>query len=111
MPALPLTALIIPLSIVAVSVPLILQKVPRNRFYGFRTPFTMSSNEIWYYSNKISGIAMLFAGLFWLLLNLTLPALMRNSRAALALGALLGAASIMAALAVSYYLARRKFPL
>ena len=104
-----LSAVIIPLSIIALAIPMILEKIPRNRYYGFRTPFTMSSNEIWYYSNRVSGVAMTLAALFWLLMSLVLTTTMPNSRVALAVAGTLGAVALLAALAISYALTRRKF--
>lgn len=47
--------------ITALSVPLILRKVPPNALYGFRTPRTLSSPDIWYPANAFSGAAMLVA--------------------------------------------------
>jgi hypothetical protein len=40
--------LIVPGLIIAVAIPLIIGKVPRNRFYGFRTRYSLSSDEVWY---------------------------------------------------------------
>ena len=61
--------LIVPLTIILLAVPLILQKIPRNGFYGFRTVFTMSSDEVWYHANKIAGFSLLVAGILWLVLG------------------------------------------
>jgi uncharacterized membrane protein len=47
--------LFLPLLVIAVSVPLILGKVPRNHWYGFRTPKTLSSDSVWYPANRIGG--------------------------------------------------------
>src|SRR5262245_39900795 len=47
--------------IAAVSVPMILRKVPPNPAYGFRTRLTMSSPEIWYPANAFAGWALLVA--------------------------------------------------
>ena len=47
---------------VAISVPLIRQQVRPNRWYGFRTPKTLSSPEIWYPANRAAGIDLLVAG-------------------------------------------------
>ena len=46
---------------VAVSVPLALRKVPPNPVYGFRTPFTLSSDDRWYEVN--AWFAVRFAAL------------------------------------------------
>ena len=65
--------LIVPATRVVLSIPMILQKVPRNHWYGFRTPYTLSSDAAWYHANRISGIATLIAGLAWFALALALP--------------------------------------
>ncbi len=49
------------------SVPLILGRIPRNRFYGFRLPKTLASDAVWYPANRMSGIAMVAAALFGML--------------------------------------------
>ncbi len=54
--------LIIPALLIVLAVPLSLEKIPRNHFYGFRTRYSLSSDEVWYRANKISSIAMLIAG-------------------------------------------------
>jgi len=43
--------------IIVLSVPLILKKVKRNRFYGFRVPKTLASDEVWYPANAMAGRA------------------------------------------------------
>ena len=45
------------------GIPLALGKVPPNLFYGFRTPKTLSSPEIWYPANRSMGIDMTIAGI------------------------------------------------
>lgn len=47
---------------IALAIPMILKKVPRNPLYGFRTPHTMSSDEVWYEANRIAGWDLLVAG-------------------------------------------------
>jgi uncharacterized membrane protein len=47
---------------VALSIPLIRNRVPPNRFYGFRTAKTLSDPKIWYEVNRISGNDLLIAG-------------------------------------------------
>jgi len=64
----------VPVIIIVLSIPMILGKVPRNSLYGFRTAYTLSSDEEWYRANKISGIALLVAGAFWLVIGYALPA-------------------------------------
>ena len=104
-----LVTVIVPLTIIVLAIPLILEKVPRNGLYGFRTAFTMSSDAAWYYANRISGIALLLAGIFWLALSRILPAMMHDQRAAYRIVGLLGAASIIVGCAISYWLAYSRF--
>jgi len=47
---------------VGLSIPLIRNRVPPNRFYGFRTTRTLSDPKIWYEVNHISGNDLLVAG-------------------------------------------------
>ena len=47
--------------IAAASVPLILRWVGPNPIYGFRTPRTLSSPEIWYPANAFAGWALLIS--------------------------------------------------
>jgi uncharacterized membrane protein len=98
----------VPLVIIFVSIPMILGKVPRNSFYGFRTVYTLSSDEVWYRANKISGIALVIAGMFWLVMGYALPAWMGATAHAFRWVQLLGLAALGVALAVSTWLTYRK---
>ena len=87
---------------------LILEKVSRNHLYGFRTAYTMSSDEVWYRANKIYGIALLVAGVAWLALGLILSHVMASPRTAQRALVWFGTASILLAVAVSSWLTYRK---
>lgn len=50
------------LILIAVSIPLVLKKIPPNQWYGFRVPKTFSSDHIWYEANRIAGIDLCLAG-------------------------------------------------
>jgi hypothetical protein len=102
MSSLNLVTVIAPLAIIALAIPLILEKVPRNRYYGFRTPFTMSSDPIWYRANKIAGITLVAAGIFWLALGQILPHVTHSGQSAERLVVWIGAGGIMAACAIAY---------
>ena len=39
----------------ALSIPLAAEKVPRNNFYGFRTPRTVKDDRVWYPVNRVAG--------------------------------------------------------
>lgn len=54
------------LIILALSLPLILGVVPRNRFYGVRVPQTMADDATWYSTNRLGGIALCLASLGYL---------------------------------------------
>ena len=47
---------------VGISIPLILERVPPNRYYGFRTKKTLSDSKIWYEANRLSAHDLLIAG-------------------------------------------------
>jgi uncharacterized membrane protein len=56
-----------------VSIPLALDLVPRNRFYGFRTRKTLSDDAIWYAANRFGARALMVSSLVYLLLSALLP--------------------------------------
>lgn len=57
-----------------IAIPLILQKIPKNGFYGFRTPKTMTgSDEQWYGVNREGGIGIFIAGSVSLLACIVVP--------------------------------------
>ena len=47
--------------VAAASIPLIMNFVPPNRLYGFRTPRTLSNPEVWFRVNHFAGWALLVA--------------------------------------------------
>ena len=104
-----LMTLVVPLTIIALAIPLILKIVPRNPIYGFRTRLTMSSDDAWYYANRISGIALLAAGIFWFALGRLLPGAVEGEKAALRQMSLLGAGAVLVVCGVSFWLTYRRF--
>lgn len=50
-----LTDLGVGILFMAIAIPLIQARVPRNVWYGFRTPKTLSSDSIWYAANAYMG--------------------------------------------------------
>jgi hypothetical protein len=54
-----------------VSIPLILNIIPRNSLYGFRTPSTLSGDEIWFRANYFAGWALFIAAVAGTMLLLT----------------------------------------
>jgi uncharacterized membrane protein len=51
--------LLLPLVLIAVSIPLVMQRVPPNAIYGFRTQKTMSDARIWYEANRRAGLNLI----------------------------------------------------
>jgi uncharacterized membrane protein len=41
------------------AVPLVFGLIPRNRFYGFRTPKTLSDDKVWYSVNRLTATVIL----------------------------------------------------
>lgn len=64
---------IFPVLISLIAVPMMMGRVPPNRWYGFRTPKTFSSEQIWYEANRASGWSLFYAGLAMLLLTVIRP--------------------------------------
>ena len=55
-----------PLVFIAVGLPLVFRLVPRNWFYGMRTPRTMlTTDDTWYRQNVITGVALVSVGTVW----------------------------------------------
>jgi uncharacterized membrane protein len=58
----PLLWLFVGLLFIGISIPLVLEKVPPNRWYGFRVAKTFSNERIWYAANRVAGYDLLWAG-------------------------------------------------
>jgi uncharacterized membrane protein len=55
-------SMFVPAALMAVlAVPLALQVVPPNRYYGFRTARTLADREVWFRVNRFAGWALLIA--------------------------------------------------
>ena len=63
---------VVPLLVLVLSLPMILGRVPPNSAYGFRTPKTLSSPEVWYPANRAAGWFMLTAMVISICFNLAL---------------------------------------
>jgi len=61
---------VLPLILIVLSIPLLLQKIPPNGVYGFRMSKTMSSDEMWYRANKLGAMYFIGAGLFGLVVGM-----------------------------------------
>jgi uncharacterized membrane protein len=55
-------SLLVPCAIFAIaSIPLMLNVVPPNRFYGLRTERTLANRELWFRANRFAGCAIFIA--------------------------------------------------
>jgi uncharacterized membrane protein len=45
------------------AIPLIIGRVPRNRWYGFRLPSTLADDRVWYQANREMGWFLMGVGL------------------------------------------------
>ena len=65
-----------PVLILIASIPMALNLVPKNGFYGYRTPRTMSGSDAdWYQANRTCGRALIVAEAITLLIYALLPLL------------------------------------
>lgn len=94
----PVTPYVVSVLIMAVSIPLILRKIPKNAFYGFRIPRTLSgTDEYWYEANQRAGFAMFLAGVVSLLAAAALPLFLSDQREVLTIWTVVVLASVLAA--------------
>lgn len=73
--------LVVPIVMIVTSIPMILEWVPRNGLYGFRTPRTLASDHVWYPANRVAGIAIACAGSVWLAAAYVVPRVMADAGA------------------------------
>ncbi|HEY5074362.1 MAG TPA: SdpI family protein [Pyrinomonadaceae bacterium] len=64
--------------LIAISLPMMYDKVPPNGFYGFRTPRTMSNPNLWYPANRVAGRNMVLAGLIVIMTALVVFAMQKT---------------------------------
>ena len=64
--------------LIAISLPMIYDKIPPNRFYGFRTPRTMSDPNVWYPANRVAGRNLALAGVIVATTALVVFAMQKN---------------------------------
>ena len=67
-----ITFLFTGISFIGISIPLLYEKIKPNKWYGFRTRKTFSSEEIWYKANKYMGKDLIIFGCLMILYNLVL---------------------------------------
>ncbi len=94
---------------IALSIPLMLERVGPNRWYGFRVAKTLSDPRVWYPANRIMGYDMTAAGALVCITSFVLFVFVRQCppgfRAAVNLGVLLGA--VAASLVHGFLVLRR----
>jgi uncharacterized membrane protein len=66
------------LLVALLSWPMMYDKIPPNRFYGFRTPRTLSDPNVWYPANRVAGRNLVVAGVIVCMTALVLYAI-RNT--------------------------------
>jgi len=62
------------------SVPLVLEKVPPNRYFGFRTKQTLNDATVWYRVNRTAGWSFLCLALTGIALSVSLISVFGMSR-------------------------------
>jgi uncharacterized membrane protein len=90
----------IPVISILVAVPLVMQKVPQNYWYGFRTRKTLSDSTIWYRANYLGGVNLLYAGVIAVCINGVLAVTLHGTLLMLA-GSLVTLITTMIALLIS----------
>ena len=55
------------------SVPLVLGRIPQNRFYGVRTRKTLSDRRVWLAANKLAGRLVITSSLIYLSIAALVP--------------------------------------
>jgi uncharacterized membrane protein len=91
---------------ITLSIPMVLNKIPPNRFYGFRTRKTLSNSEIWYRANRLAGIDLMVASLTSLIAS-ALLILLLPEQVALMASALLFATATMLATGIGFWQLRK----
>jgi uncharacterized membrane protein len=62
--------ILVGLLLIAISVPLILERIPMNHWYGVRIPKAFKSRDNWYAINRVGGKWLMGAGAVMLLAGL-----------------------------------------
>jgi uncharacterized membrane protein len=98
------------LLMLALSIPLILRRVPPNPFYGFRVPATLADSELWYDVNAYAGRRLALTGVgiaaAAVLLPAIIPAISIDVYAIAVLVVVLGL--LIPALATSFVYSRKR---
>ena len=62
-----------PITMMVLSIPLLLNVLPRNWMYGVRTRETMASDAAWVAGNRLGAITLIAASAIWILAAIYLP--------------------------------------
>ncbi len=65
------------LLLLVIAIPLALQKIKPNRWYGVRTALTLNNPQIWFQVNRIHGLSMIVSAVVFFLLS-ALSGIWRN---------------------------------
>lgn len=60
----------LPLLFVLIGLPMALDLVPRNAFYGIRTAETLAGDEVWYAANSAAGAVAVVSGVMATIINI-----------------------------------------
>jgi uncharacterized membrane protein len=69
----PISLIVVGLVGISLSIPMLLNRIPRNQVYGLRTKLTLSSDEIWYPANRFAARLLIAWGIVNVLI--AIPAL------------------------------------
>ncbi len=91
---------------ILLALPLIARRIPRNALYGFRTPKTLSSDDVWYPANAYMGRGLYHCGRLLIAMGLLLfvaqPWLSFGTVSALSMAALLVPLVVTVVLSLAY---------
>jgi len=59
------------LLLILLSIPLLAEKIPMNRFYGFRIPKSLESRENWFKINKYGGKQLIFWSMILIIIGMS----------------------------------------
>lgn len=89
---------VFPVVTIAISVPLVLRKVPPNVWYGFRTRKTLSDSSLWYEANYRGGVNLIIASVIALIARMIFMQTFEPEIAGLASMAVLAVVTLTAAI-------------
>ena len=59
--------------LIIIAIPLVIGRIPRNRFYGVRTCKTLSDDGTWYAANRFGGWLFIASSLIYLGIAFSVP--------------------------------------